>query len=191
MRNVLVPLLAAAAVAVAGCATDSPAAAPPSSTTPPAGTFTDATGALPADSDPKTAEAGPRAALTVTEIRLGKQPGFDRVVYQFGGTGTPGWDVRYVDQAVRDGSGRTVDVAGSILEVRILGAVYPFDTTEVPYAGPDPTTDPGVPEITGVYKPLVFEGVAQSFIGVRGDRPAFTVSSLTGPTRLVVDIATG
>lgn len=189
MRNVLASLLAVAALAAAGCGADGPAATPPP-TTPSASALTDATGTLPTDSGPKSAPASRDAALTVTDIRLGAQPGVDRVVFQLGGTGTPGWDVRYTDRAVRDGSGRTVEVTGAILEVRILGAVYPFDTTEIPYAGPDPATDPGVPAITGVYKPLVFEGVAQSFIGVRGDRPAFTVSTLTGPTRLVVDIAT-
>ncbi|MGW6123206.1 AMIN-like domain-containing (lipo)protein [Nocardia sp. NPDC055165] len=192
MRNALVfVLIAAAAVSVSGCGTDdAPAAAPPT-TTSTTSTFADATGEVPADASPKSGAASPGAALTVSDIRIGKQPGFDRVVYQLGGTGSPGWQVAYTDSAVQDGSGKTVDVAGrAILEVRILGSAYPFDSTVAPFAGPDPVTDPGTPTITGVYKKLVYEGVTQSFIGLDADQPPFSVTALADPPRLVVDIAT-
>ncbi|GGN74858.1 AMIN-like domain-containing (lipo)protein [Nocardia rhizosphaerihabitans] len=191
MRTALVfGMVAIAALAVSGCGTDTaPVAttAPTSTTT----TFADATGEVPTDNEPKSGEASTGAALTVTDIRVGRQEGFDRVVFALGGTGTPGWRVEYTDRAVQDGSGKTVDVAGSsILEVRILGSVYPFESTVPAYSGPDPVTDPGVPGITGVYKTLVYEGATQSFIGVDADRPPFTVTALTNPPRLVVDIAT-
>ncbi|MGW6426467.1 AMIN-like domain-containing (lipo)protein [Nocardia sp. NPDC055053] len=192
MRNALVfGMVAIAALTVSGCGTDTApvATSAPTSTT---STFADATGAAPTDNEPKSGEASPGAALTVTDIRIGRQEGFDRVVFALGGTGTPGWQVAYTDRAVQDGSGKTVDVAGSsILEVRILGSVYPFDSTVPAYSGPDPVTDPGVPGITGVYKTLVFEGTTQSFVGVDADRPPFAVTALTNPPRLVVDIATG
>ncbi|MGW6726562.1 AMIN-like domain-containing (lipo)protein [Nocardia sp. NPDC055029] len=191
MRNALVfGMVAIASLAVSGCGTDTApvATSAPTSTT---GTFTDATGEVPTDNEPKSGEASTGAALTVTDIRVGRQEGFDRVVFALGGTGTPGWRVAYTDRAVQDGSGKTVDVAGSsILEVRILGSVYPFDSTVPAYSGPDPVTDPGVPGITGVYKTLVYEGVTQSFVGVDADRPPFAVTALTNPPRLVVDIAT-
>ncbi|MFC9663686.1 hypothetical protein ACFVJ5_25870 [Nocardia sp. NPDC127606] len=192
MRNALVfVLIAAAAVSVSGCGTDdAPAAAPPT-TTSTTSTFADATGEVPTDASPKSGAASPGAALTVTDIRIGRQPGFDRVVYELGGTGSPGWQVAYTDSAVQDGSGKTVDVAGrAILEVRILGSAYPFDSTVPAFAGPDPVTDPSAPTITGVYKKLVYEGVTQSFIGIDADRPPFSVTALADPPRLVVDIAT-
>lgn len=131
------------------------------------------------------------AALTVTDISVGHHEGFDRVVYELGGTGTPGWEIEYVDRAVQDGSGTAIDVAGqSVLEVRITGSVYPFDSGVEPYSGPDPVVDPSAPAVAGVYRTIVFEGVTQSFVGVNGERPAFSVSALSNPTRLVIDIAT-
>jgi len=146
---------------------------------------------VPGDAGPKRGEASPGAGLTVTGVRLGSHDGFDRVVYDLGGSGTPGWIVGYTERAVQDGSGRELDIAGdSVLEVRITGSAYPFDSGVTPYAGPDPATDPAVPGIAGVSTPLVFEGVSQSFIGVTGEQPAFSVSALSSPTRLVVDIAT-
>ncbi|MGA6208123.1 AMIN-like domain-containing (lipo)protein [Nocardia testacea] len=146
----------------------------------------------PDDTVPKQAEASPGAALTVTDIRLSRHAGFDRVEYDLGGEGTPGWSVWYTGRAVQDGSGRELEVAGeSVLEVRITGSAYPFDSRVAPYSGPDPATDPAVPGIAGVYRTTVFEGVTQSFIGVAGDEPGFTVSAATMPNRLVIDIATG
>ncbi|MEU4807895.1 hypothetical protein AB0H20_01705 [Nocardia fluminea] len=192
MRNALVfVLIAAAAVSVSGCGTDdAPAAAPPA-TTSTTSTFAEATGEAPTDASPKSGAASAGAALTVTDIRIGRQPGFDRVVYELGGTGAPGWQVAYTDSAVQDGSGKSVDVTGrAILEVRILGSAYPFDSTVPPFDGPDPVTDPGTPAITGVHKRLVYEGVTQSFIGIDADQPPFSVTALADPPRLVVDIAT-
>ncbi|GGL30873.1 AMIN-like domain-containing (lipo)protein [Nocardia jinanensis] len=146
----------------------------------------------PDDTVPKQAEASPGALLTVTDIRLSRHPGFDRVEYELGGEGTPGWSVWYTGRALQDGSGRELEVAGdSVLEVRITGSAYPFDSKVTPYAGPDPATDPAVPGIAGVYRTTVFEGVTQSFIGVAADEPGFTVSAAAMPNRLVIDIATG
>lgn len=192
MRNApLFVLIAAAALILPGCGTDDAPAASPSTTTSTTSTFVEAPGDAPTDAGPKSGPADADAALTVTDIRIGSQPGFDRVVFELGGTGSPGWQVAYTDSAAQDGSGRAVDVAGqSILEVRILGSAYPFDSTVPPYAGPDPVTDPGTPGITGVYESLVYEGVTQSFIGVDADQPPFAVSALADPPRLVVDIAT-
>ncbi|MCA2206036.1 hypothetical protein [Nocardia rosealba] len=190
MRNAPVfVLIAAAALVLPSCGSDdAPAATPPTTTTSTASTFADATG--PRDNDAKSGEASDGAALTVTDVRLGHHPGYDRVVYTLGGTGTPGWQVAYTDNAVQDASGKAVNVAGSsILEVRILGSAYPFDSPVPPFAGPDPVTDPSTPRITGVYKSVVYEGVTQSFIGLDADRPGFTVSTLSDPPRLVVDVA--
>src|SRR5690606_19066128 len=133
----------------------------------------------PSDAAPKSADASPEAGLTVTGIRIGRHDGFDRVVYDLGGAGTPGWIVRWTDRAVQVCSGRELDLAGeSVLVGRITGSACPFDSGVTPYSGPDPATDPSVPGITGVSMPLVFEGVTQSFIGVAGSQAAFSVQAL-------------
>lgn len=189
----MVLTIAAVTALLAGCgddgsSTSTPVATPvtPSTT----GTLAEAPNA-PRDAMPKRGTASGDAGLTVTNIRIGHQPGFDRVVYDLGGTGTPGWIVQYADRAVQDGSGKPIDVAGkSILEVQILGSAYPFDSAVAPYAGPDPATEPSAPGIAGVYRNTVFEGTTQSFIGVNADRPGFIVTTLNNPTRLVIDVAT-
>ncbi|WP_236566949.1 AMIN-like domain-containing (lipo)protein [Nocardia sp. CY41] len=189
MRNRMVFLAAAATALLTGCGDGGAGPGLPVAST----TRTSAAAAqapVPGDAAPKQGKPSGDAALTVTDVRLGRQAGFDRVVYELGGVGTPGWVVRYTDRAVQDASGNPVDVAGrSILEVRILGSAYPFDSGVTPYAGPDPAVNPEVPGIAGVYRTTVYEGVTQSFIGVQADRPAFTVTALADPTRLVVDIA--
>lgn len=133
--------------------------------------------------------ASPDARLTVTSVHLEHLEGTDRVTYELGGTGRPGWQLHYVDKAVRDGAGTAVDMPGaSILEVKILGSAYPWDSGVAGYEGPNPLSDPAVPNITGVYGTEVFEGRTQSFIGINSDRPPFSVSVPDGPPRLVVDI---
>lgn len=195
MRNKLVVGIVALGVVgfAAACGDSEPAPATvvdAPTTSPETSTTMAAPPSAPADAAPKRAQASGDAALTVTDISVGHHEGFDRVVYELGGTGTPGWEVEYVDRAVQDGSGTAIDVAGqSVLEVRITGSVYPFDSGVEPYSGPDPVVDPSAPAIAGVYRTIVFEGVTQSFIGVNGERPAFSVDALSNPTRLVIDIA--
>ncbi|MFQ6392197.1 hypothetical protein ACLMAJ_01950 [Nocardia sp. KC 131] len=190
MRTRMLLATAAAAALLVGCSDDGTATSSSPTTSAPS-TLADATPrSTPQDAQPKRGKPSGEAGLTVTDIRIGHQPGFDRVVYDLGGTGSPGWIVQYADRAVQDGSGKVIDVAGnSILEVQITGSAYPFDSGVTPYAGPDPATDPGAVAIAGVYRSGVFEGTTQSFIGVNGDHPAFAVSTLSNPTRLVIDIA--
>ena len=146
---------------------------------------------MPADNTDKSAPAAADSAVTVTDIRIGAHEGFDRVVYEFGGTGTPGWTVGYVEQAIQDGSGAEVEIGGtSILAVTITGAAYPFDSGVEEYAGPDPLTDPSATVVEEVHFGATFEGMTQSWIGTTTERPAFTVTTLSNPTRLVVDVAT-
>ena len=124
-------------------------------------------------------------------MRVGRQAGFDRVVWEFTGTGTPTYRVRYVDVPTADGSGDPVSVTGdAFLEVVITsvgipaaGATRPADPTASALAGTV------VAEANAIFGG--FEGYGQSFIGVRDRERPFKVTVLTGPTRLVVDIATG
>lgn len=189
MRNRTVLTIAAVAALLAGCGGGS-STSDDAATSAPA-TSGEVAGPAPQDARTKEAAASKDAALTLTDVRIGRHPGFERVVFELGGDGAPGWRVGYVDRALQDGSGNPVEVAGrSILEVNILGSVYPFDSKVPTYSGPNPATDSKAPGIAGVYQSSVFEGTAQSFIGVNADKPNFSVTALTGPTRLVVDIAT-
>jgi hypothetical protein len=143
---------------------------------------------LPADVAPDTADASADARVTVSDIRIGAHDGFDRVVLEVGGTGTPGWDVRYVDVAAAQGTGDPVDVAGdAVLQISLTGAGYPYDTGVEEYAG-GPLTSADTTVLTEVIWGATYEGTSLAFLGTTGQYP-FRVYSLTGPTRVVVDIA--
>ncbi|NEK86042.1 hypothetical protein GCU60_09750 [Blastococcus saxobsidens] len=144
---------------------------------------------FPADTEPDTAEPSQDARLTVSDVRLGAQEGFDRVVFELGGAGTPGWDVRYVDEPTADGSGAPVEVAGeSVLQVRITGAGYPFDTGVDEYSGPSLMAAAGTGAVTEVVFGATYEGVTSAFVGSTAPRP-FRVYLAEDPPRVVVEVA--
>ncbi|WP_441300214.1 AMIN-like domain-containing (lipo)protein [Blastococcus sp. PRF04-17] len=125
--------------------------------------------------------------MTVSDIRVGRHDGFDRVVFEVDGTGTPGWDVRYVDQAFSQGSGDAVDVAGdAVLQVTLTGAAYPFETGVEEFTG-GPVRG-GTDVVTEVAWDATFEGTSVAFVGTAATVP-FRVYQLTGPTRVVVEVA--
>ncbi|MCX5043688.1 hypothetical protein OG921_10980 [Aldersonia sp. NBC_00410] len=187
MRNIgMLVVIAAAALISSACnegGTSTPAATAGTATT-------TTTEPIPADNADKSAEHTTDADLTVRDLRIGRQDGFDRVVYEFGGTGTPGYRASYVHSAVQDGSGKPIEVPGeSILQVSITGTSYPFDSGIEPYSGANPLAEPSAEVVNAAYLGAVYEGVTRSVIGVRGAKPAYRISTLSNPTRLVVDIA--
>jgi hypothetical protein len=142
---------------------------------------------FPANSDPDTAEASSGSLVTVSDIRVGRHDGFDRVVFEVGGTGTPGWDVRYVDAASSQGSGDPIEVDGSaVLQVTLTGAGYPYDTGVDEFTGGPVSGDTDV--VTEVVWDATFEGTSVAFVGTTGETP-FRVYRLDGPTRVVLEVA--
>ncbi|MCY7364050.1 MAG: hypothetical protein LH469_01820, partial [Frankiaceae bacterium] len=129
--------------------------------------------------------------LTVTEVRVARQDGYDRVVFELDGDagGAPGWRVEYVDDPRRDGSGEPVDVDGeAVLVVLISGTGYPFDTGRGEATS---ATVPGDTEVvTDVELGAVFEGTYEAFVGLSAERP-FRVTRLADPARIVVDVEHG
>lgn len=126
--------------------------------------------------------------LTPTDVRTGHHDGFDRVVVELGGTGTPGWIAEWTDNPSSPGSGDPIDVPGqSVLRVRITGAGYPGDTGAEFYSGPNPVQGTGV--VTEVHLAGLFEGESEMFIGVEANEPNVRISVLSNPARLVIDIA--
>ncbi len=127
--------------------------------------------------------------LVVSDVRVGAQPGFDRVVFDLAGTGTVGWRVEYTEEPAQDGSGAPVDLAGDyVLAVHIQGTGLP-GADETVYDPPQllvPGT--GLTEVTEVLRLTPFEGQLNAYIGVASEQP-FRVSRLAGPERLVVDVA--
>jgi hypothetical protein len=204
--HVVLPVLLLSTTLLAGCGGDEPApgssarlspadgasSAAPSSQVADGATADDGSTdapAFPADAGPDTADASPDAQVTVRDIRIGRQDGFDRVVFEVGGTGTPGWDVRYVDQAVSQGSGDPVAVAGdAVLQVTLTGAGYPYDTGVEEHSSPDPLSVAGTETVTEMVFDATFEGTTVAFVGTTARAP-FRVYLLQNPARVVLEVA--
>lgn len=144
---------------------------------------------FPADTGPDTEDASEDALLSVTDIRIGRHDGFDRVVFEAEGSGTPGWDVRYVESAQSQGSGADIDVdGGAVLQVTVSGVGYPADTGVEEYAGPDRLAVGDTEVVSEVVWDSTFEGTSVAFVGATEELP-FRVYLLEDPARVVVEVA--
>jgi hypothetical protein len=133
------------------------------------------------------APAGAQSTPTLVDVRAGSHAGFDRVVFEFQGD-VPQHRIGYVDQLVEDGSGNPVSVAGAAdLEVVFQGAnAHKEDGS--PTISPR-RFSPGLPAVKEIAQLGDFEAVVSYGIGVDQRRP-IQVSTLSNPSRLVIDIAT-
>lgn len=200
MRNtrLVIALGAATVLLVAGCDSANGESGDPSTVTV---TSTQSGIVTPSDPPPVTGTGEPAptgtvplsrpasdgASLSVTGVRIGHHDGFDRVVFDLGGKGTPGWRVDYTTDPTQPGSGKPITINGnSIVQVVLTGLGYPMDTGVDAYSGPNPIA--GVHAVRQVYLTGVFEGEAVGFIGVDAGKPPVRVILLTNPTRVVVDI---
>ena len=137
----------------------------------------------------QTAENSGEWDLVLADVRVGEHDGYDRIVLEFTGTGTPGWTVNYVDEAVLDGSGKVVDLVGDVfLDIYASGTTYP-ESEQNSYNGPRQFQPESGGDVVDVYVAGTFEGYTQVLAGIAGDRAPFRVFALSDPSRLVVDIA--
>jgi hypothetical protein len=118
----------------------------------------------------------------VQRVRTATDACWDRVVIDLAGPATSpaGYHVSYVDEVRQEGSGDVVPVPGAAkLQVSLLN---PVSTT---FDAPGAVT--GYPTLRSVVYTGDFEGLGMG-IGVR-ERLPFRVFTLTGPDRIVIDIA--
>jgi hypothetical protein len=133
------------------------------------------------------APADAQSVPTLVDVRAGRHPGFDRVVFQFRGA-VPQHRIRYVDQLVQDGSGNPVSVAGAAdLEVVFHGA-NAHNQDGSPSVSPR-RFSPGLPAVKEIAQVGDFEAVVSYGIGI-DHRRSIKVSTLSGPSRLVIDVST-
>ena len=216
MGRALGGTLAAAVLLLAACGTDaSPTSASDTSTSSPSPEASDTSSGTPSESpsdsssasasatespsptpapdgppfpdstDPQTAEPSGEWDLQLVDVRVGEHDGFDRVVLELSGTATPGWGVAWGDEAVAEGSGEVVPVGGDrVLTISASGTAMPEPGS---YEVPQRLRPAG--DIAEVHVNGWFEGYTQVFAGIDGDERPFRVFTLTGPTRLVVDVA--
>ena len=128
---------------------------------------------------------------TLRQIRVGRHPGFDRVVFEFEG-GRPAYTVRYTPVARAGGSGAPIAVTGTVaLQIDLQARSIDMDDPSFPKTfEPRGTLTPGFPTLRQVRWGGEFEGVTTFAAGLTG-RTGFRVLELSGPSRLAIDVAHG
>ncbi len=127
----------------------------------------------------------------LSDVRLGVHDGYERITFEFTGASRPGYRIEWVDGPITaDGSGEPVEVAGdAYLEV----VMQPASGFDMETGVPTYTEDDRIPTVKGnvVLADLVrtgdFEAVLTWVAGAKRRVP-FAVTTLTGPTRLVIDL---
>jgi hypothetical protein len=122
---------------------------------------------VPVGTGPQVAVRQP-APGAITEIRVGRHPGYDRVVFGVRGA-LPGWDVRYVG-----GTG------GAVLRVALTGVTASASSRVA--------QTPQLPAL----RTVTYAGrtsTRTTFTLGLSDRLDFRVFALSNPTRVVVDLA--
>lgn len=146
----------------------------------------------PAEGETGRVEQEGSGRIFLVDARLGSHDGFDRVVWEYAGDGTPGWFAGYTDDPRQQGSGDPVDVAGqAVLELYVNSVAWQAeegDPVPVPYEGVQTLTSEAAQVVTVVDVEMIFEADQQSFVGLTAERP-YRVSMLRDPTRVVLDIA--
>jgi hypothetical protein len=166
-----------------GGTTSSPALA---SATPSTGDEATNAPAFAENTEPQSGPVSGGSDLVLVDVGVAESEDFNRIVLEFSGTGTPGWVVKYVDEAVLDGSGEVVALRGSaVLDIYASGTTWPAPNY---YRGPTQFTPENGGDINDVYVGGTFEGYTQVLAGIDGDPVPFRVHALTAPSRLVIDV---
>ena len=171
------------------------------STTGTSGSASTSTTAAPSSGLPGATEAqhsapgdGTGTALLRT-VRVGRNDGFERIVFEFAGDPKPGYRIQWVDGPIlADGSGEVVDVAGDAHLEIVMDPASGVDLSApqltVVYNGPDRIPVAGQTElITDLVRTGDFESVLSWAAGTTEQVP-FRVMRLEDPTRVVVDLQT-
>lgn len=142
---------------------------------------------------PISAPAGQERAYLVAVKADAVAGGGTRVVFEFDPV-VPGYTIDYVERPVtEDGSGDEVGVEGeAVLQVRMenaSGARMDGETVTETYTGPDRVGASGPPSaVVELVDAGDFEGVTTWVIGLRQRAETLSVTKLSGPSRLVIDV---
>lgn len=130
------------------------------------------------------------------DLAVGRRAGYDRVTFTFDDF-APGYVISYVDPPIKeDGSGRTVNVAGSDYVQVLMQPASGFDLNsgegKIVYKGPKRISgaDAGTSVVKDVVRTGDFESVLTWTIGL-ADKVGYKVQKLESPPRVVIDFDSG
>ncbi|MEO8638818.1 MAG: hypothetical protein ABI458_02750 [Chloroflexota bacterium] len=194
-----------AGIALAGCAAGSPSsvssdsagaspsAEPSTAVSQPASVEPSAAASEPTESlppfacTPSVSIAATTDRAQITDVRVGTHEGYDRVVFEFA-SGLPDAVIEGVlPPLYADPSGLEMDVAGSaFLRITMHGASKMSPEGSLTYGG---STDfhAGFDRLEQLVEGGDFEAVSTWYLGLNG-AGCFRVLTLSGPSRLVIDI---
>jgi hypothetical protein len=125
----------------------------------------------------------------LVHMRVGRHPGYDRIVYQFSGP-IPSYRVQPVASLAEDGSGTPVwPGSPNLLQIRLEPAQAHTDSGRPTLTATELQTAPSLPVLRQYRLIGDFEGVVTSGLRLRRSRPNLHILQLTNPNRLVVDLA--
>lgn len=167
-----------------------------STTEAPGATTTTTASTLPDFSEAQhTAPADGTGTALLRTVRVGRNAGFERIVFEFAGESVPGYRVQWVDGPITaDGSGEPVDVTGdAFLEIVMTpasGVDLSAPQLTVVYDGPDRIPVSGQTVLlTDLVRTGDFESVLSWAAGATEEVP-FRVLRLEDPVRVVIDLQT-
>jgi hypothetical protein len=120
----------------------------------------------------------------LTAVSVGRHATYDRVVFGFTG-GIPGYSVSYVSSVISDPKGDVVPLPGRAFARIVFHPASAYPT----YQGPT-VISPMFPTLLQIKRAGDFEGYLSFGLGL-SSRAGFNVLTLTGPDRVVVDVAHG
>lgn len=136
-------------------------------------------------------EYGQTQGIYPVAMRSATHDGFERIVIEHAGTGTPSMLVQYTDDPVAPGSGEPLDLdQNTALEIIWSGtaSIDDVDVDQLMQVN-DPITDLDTTAAQSVVVFAPWEATSSYFIGLDEQRP-YAVTILEDPVRLVVDIQT-
>jgi len=120
------------------------------------------------------------------EMRVAKQKGFDRVVFEFAKS-VPNYSVHFEKPPIENYSGEDLKMSGkAFVVVQFFIVSYPEDTDMSKIVFEIPKQKLKVPVVTEIKNSEWFEGYLSFAIGLRKRTP-FRVQQLSNPARLVID----
>ena len=160
-----------------------------------AGSSTTVTALPDASEAQRTAPSDGTGTALLQQVRVGNNPGFERIVFEFKGSSMPGYRVQWVDPPITaDGSGEPVEVKGEAFLEIVMQPASGVDLSApqltIVYDGPDRIPVAGQTSlITDLVRTGDFEAVLSWAAGTT-ERVPFRVLRLTDPTRIVIDLQT-
>ena len=130
---------------------------------------------------------GERPPVILRTVRAAEHDNFDRVVFEFAGSGLPGYRIAYVNQPMRScGAGEVVSVAGKgSMFIQILPANAHTEAGEATIAERERKLN--LPVMKELKLICDFEADVQWVLGVASPN-RYRVLELLNPSRLVLDI---